>query len=119
MGTTGDGPNFISCIGKSFYFCTALGVGDVQGDQARRSRGQLASGGASRGGFLLDGNAIATGVFAGSVSATALPVYLTGQSSALARPIDYDSANTGPVGAANAPRRWGALACADLGAPTS
>ena len=33
--------------------------------------------------------------------------------------VDFDSARIQPVGSANAPRRWGALACCYLGTPAS
>lgn len=87
----------------------SLGVGDVQGDRIREIAGLARS--------PLVGAGVATGAFefkntGGYTTSSGVGnTYLTDLYIAASRVV--------PTGASNAPRRWGALACAYLGQPAS
>ena len=93
----------------------SLGVGGVDGDKTRRTQAQWAAGWAQY--FIPTYNASGA-VYTQTTSAnqaepaggvvTTQPFY-----------VNFDNARVGPTGKANAPRRWGALACAYLGQPAS
>lgn len=90
----------------------SLGVGGVQGDQARWIRGTLSRGG---GVGLIRSDDGGTGPYA-------MGAYLNtcvASTQAYSYVITFDSSRVVPTGPANAPRRWGALACCYLGAPAS
>ena len=92
----------------------SLGVGGAQGDQGRKVYGTIDATGHSfawsdrniTGAFALREN---PGVSGGNVFSVHSSNYF----------VDFDSARIQPVGSANAPRRWGALACCYLGTPAS
>ena len=86
----------------------SLGVGEVQGDMMRRMLGMITIGTV---GNYVDSY---SGVFGGTITAVSSGAW--GGSGDVLR-IPFDSQRASPTGAANAPRRWGALACAYLGQP--
>ncbi|MDD4701546.1 MAG: hypothetical protein PHI96_04940 [Desulfovibrio sp.] len=97
-----------------FMAGTSLGVSGAQGDQGRNLTGRLPSMRYQHPGALY-GNS--TGVFIPEV-----PVNLTaggGTPYAGLAPVRFDASRVEPTGPANAPRRWGALACAYFGQPAS
>lgn len=93
----------------------ALGVGDVAGDKERRTLAQWAAGWAQ---YFIPTYNTSGAVYTQTVSAnqaepaggvvTTQPFY-----------VNFDNARVVPVGKANAPRSWGALACGYLGTPAS
>ncbi len=84
----------------------SLGVGAAQGDQGRRRQGLLNN----------TASVSAEGIFystgGGQIRNS------TGNTYGVS-PVYYDNVRVEPVGPANAPRRWGSLACAYLGTPAS
>ena len=92
----------------------ALGVGGAQGDQGRKVYGAIDATGHS---FAWSDRNI-TGAFAlrERPGASGGNVFNAHSSNYF---VDFDSARIQPVGSANAPRRWGALACCYLGTPAS
>lgn len=94
----------------------SLGVGDSRGDQGRRAYGEYGCRKSPSGGAFENADAgYATGVF--GVGADAVSAYVYNAASGTSRRLILDTGRTMPVGAAFAPRRWGALACAYLGTP--
>lgn len=83
------------------------GVGDTQGDQGRNATGYID-------GYLHIAGA--GGVFRVSNYAQGVLGYSAGSSY---HGAEIALSRVQPVGPAFAPRRWGALACAYLGQPTS
>lgn len=90
----------------------SLGVGDAQGDQGRRLYGVVEP---MAGNGLVYASGRYTGPFGYGDAATKTPSITNGGGNALI----FDSARDTPTGPVNAPRRWGALACAYLGQPAS
>lgn len=86
----------------------SLGVGGVQGDVSRQITGGFKVAGTSGG---IDGSA---GVFYTQGSTNYVETVAGVGGKAL-----FDTSRVVPVGPANAPRRWGALACCYLGPPAS
>lgn len=86
----------------------SLGAGDAQGDVSRQITGGFKVAGTSGG---IDGSA---GVFYTQGSANYVETVAGVGGKAL-----FDTSRVVPVGPANAPRRWGALACCYLGKPAS
>lgn len=86
----------------------SLGVGGVQGDVSRQITGGFKVAGTSGG---IDGSA---GVFYTQGSTNYVGTVAGVGGKAL-----FDTSRVVPVGPANAPRRWGALACCYLGPPAS
>ena len=82
----------------------SLGVGDADGDCVRNTPGTFYGWGHGSTGAFLSGN-----VSSGS----------QGNAGSGYVKITFDLARVAPIGPVNAPRRWGALACAYLGQPTS
>ena len=93
-----------------FMAGASLGVGDVDGDEIRNIVGQL------RYEDVRD-NIGVSGAFV-QVSSTVATIS-TATSSREIRTVSFDPSRVVPTGAANAPRRWGALACCYLGIPAS
>ena len=88
----------------------SLGVGGVHGDMIRNIMGVLA---------VID-YASAVGVTA--TGAFALDKYTNGPpstDSASGYQASFSASRVGPVGSANKPRAWGALACCYLGTPVA
>lgn len=81
-------------------------MGGVDGDRVRPIPGSV---GTTWGG-------VATGAFAGPVVGYDNN---TGTGNGTLRDVSMHIDNVVPTGPANAPRRWGALACAYLGQPAS
>ncbi|MBS6831085.1 MAG: hypothetical protein KH208_14735 [Desulfovibrio sp.] len=92
----------------------SLSVGGAQGDQGRKVYGAIDATGHS---FAWSDRNI-TGAFAlrERPGASGGNVFNAHSSNYF---VDFDSARIQPVGSANAPRRWGALACCYLGTPAS
>ena len=94
----------------------SLGVGDSRGDQGRRAYGEYGCRKSPMGGAFENADAgYTTGVF--GVGSDAVTAYVYNAASGTSRRLILDTGRTMPVGAAFAPRRWGALACAYLGTP--
>ena len=89
----------------------ALGVGGVQGDQARSVTGYFSLDSLFQ--FNLSGGAFKL-VTGGTTGASATQYGRTMYSN-----LEMSTARVGPTGPTNAPRRWGALACCWLGQPAS
>lgn len=86
-------------------------MGDVRGDETRAIFGTMTSYGSE----VFVG---ATGAFKPVSYAPGRAHSFVGSGSDTAR-VEFASARVTPTGAANAPRRWVALACAYLGQPAS
>lgn len=86
-------------------------MGGAQGDQAQRSMGYFSLDSLFQ--FNLSGG-MAKLVTGGTTGASATQYGRTMYSN-----VEIDTARVGPTGSANAPKRWGALACAYLGTPAS
>lgn len=88
----------------------SLGVGGVDGDRERLKQGRLGDT------FIVGGDV--TGAFVRTPEGTGFKSG-TGTSTNSHYSVTLDTSRVVPIGPANAPRRWGALACAYLGQPTS
>ncbi len=84
----------------------SLGVGDVHGDQTRRVVGRAKA---------IWGSNLEP--ISGAFRREASTAFSAGGSGVGYSDLILDTALVGPTGAANAPRHWGALACAYLGQP--
>lgn len=87
-----------------------FGTGGVHGDYARRIQGNIYTGGAESAGYAE--GALYPYLFNRQTSGT-------GASGSTYGKIGLDSSRVVPVGNANKPRAWGALACCYLGTPAS
>lgn len=102
-----------------FMAGTSLGVGGARGDEVRPVTAKLAKN-SFYGGLFYATQSDLTVSGAISVAYDTAPYLAAGSGAAqLARTLNIDTSRVVPTGDANAPRRWGALACAYLGAPTS
>ena len=93
-------------------------MGDAHGDQTRNIKGEWR--GILGRGILMQGfsGEVFSGPYtAGSAVYDGNIAYNSGSGSSKA--LAFDSGRAVPTGSANAPRRWGALACAYLGIPAS
>ena len=84
-------------------------MGGVDGDRGRRCTGYFSLDSLFQ--FNLAGG-MAKLVTGGATGASATQYGRTMYSN-----VEIDTARVGPTGSANAPKRWGALACAYLGTP--
>lgn len=87
----------------------SLGVGDAQGDVIRNIKGTVSNAGDT-------GITYASGSAGAFKTGAALPRVLIGNNGG-GYVIELDPSCVVPTGSANAPRRWGALACAYMGQP--
>ncbi|MGE4310301.1 hypothetical protein [Desulfovibrio sp.] len=92
-----------------FMSGASLGVGDAQGDVIRNIKGTVSNAGDT-------GITYASGSAGAFKTGAALPRVLIGNNGG-GHVIELDPSCVVPTGSANAPRRWGALACAYMGQP--